>query len=49
MTCISLRNLALGRPPPQQLAREVAFADWRGEEEEARPEGGGVERGDPEL
>ncbi|XP_075300670.1 vitamin K-dependent gamma-carboxylase [Opisthocomus hoazin] len=49
MTCISLRNLALGRPPPQQLAREVAFADWRGEEEEARPEGSGVERGDPEL
>ncbi|NWX72144.1 VKGC carboxylase, partial [Alca torda] len=33
MTCISLRNLALGRPPLQQLAQEVAFANWRGEEE----------------
>ncbi|NXF56278.1 VKGC carboxylase, partial [Oceanites oceanicus] len=29
MTCISLRNLALGRPPLQQLAQEVAFANWR--------------------
>ncbi|KAM9609652.1 vitamin K-dependent gamma-carboxylase isoform 1-T1 [Morphnus guianensis] len=49
MTCISLRNLALGRPPLQQLAQEVAFANWRGEEEEARPEGGGGGQGDPEL
>ncbi|NXU58999.1 VKGC carboxylase, partial [Turnix velox] len=40
MTCISLRNLALGRPPLQQLAQEVAFANWRGEEEEAQPERG---------
>ncbi|NXI67226.1 VKGC carboxylase, partial [Anseranas semipalmata] len=48
MTCISLRNLALGRPPLEQLAREVAFANWRGEEEEAaRPEGEG--QAAPEL
>ncbi|XP_074419616.1 vitamin K-dependent gamma-carboxylase isoform X1 [Larus michahellis] len=45
MTCISLRNLALGRPPLQQLAQEVAFANWRGEEEEARPEGEGGAQG----
>ncbi|KAM6341382.1 LOW QUALITY PROTEIN: vitamin K-dependent gamma-carboxylase [Podargus strigoides] len=38
MTFISLRNLALGRPPPQQLAQEVAYANWRGEEEEDNPE-----------
>ncbi|KAM6234932.1 vitamin K-dependent gamma-carboxylase isoform 2-T2 [Porphyrio hochstetteri] len=44
MTLISLRNLALGRPPLQQLAQEVAFANWRGEEEEPRPE-----QGTPEL
>ncbi|XP_074020385.1 vitamin K-dependent gamma-carboxylase [Numenius arquata] len=51
MTCISLRNLALGRPPLQQLAQEVAFANWRGEEEEAVPEGGGSGGGQrsPEL
>ncbi|KAM6369612.1 LOW QUALITY PROTEIN: vitamin K-dependent gamma-carboxylase [Pluvialis apricaria] len=46
MTCISLRNLALGRPPLQQLAEEVAFANWRGEEEEG---GGGAQQGGPEL
>ncbi|XP_014814183.1 PREDICTED: vitamin K-dependent gamma-carboxylase [Calidris pugnax] len=45
MTSISLRNLALGRPPLQQLAQEVAFANWRGEEEEALPEGGGGSSG----
>ncbi|NXS61176.1 VKGC carboxylase, partial [Brachypteracias leptosomus] len=33
MTLISLRNLALGRPPLSQLAQEVAYANWRGEEE----------------
>ncbi|KAM6395625.1 vitamin K-dependent gamma-carboxylase [Rhynochetos jubatus] len=50
MTCISLRNLALGRPPLQQLAQEVAFANWRGEEEEdARPEAGTGYQSDPEL
>ncbi|NWV61456.1 VKGC carboxylase, partial [Malurus elegans] len=49
MTLIALRNLALGRPSPERLAQEVAFASWRGEEEEARPEtGGGAHRG-PEL
>ncbi|NXW94213.1 VKGC carboxylase, partial [Alopecoenas beccarii] len=47
MTLISLRNLALGRPPPEQLAREVTFANWRGEEEEGRPED--ANGGDPEL
>lgn len=48
MTLISLRNLALGRPPLEQLAQEVAFANWRGEEEEgARPEGEG--QAPPEL
>uniref|UniRef100_A0A803WAB3 Vitamin K-dependent gamma-carboxylase n=1 Tax=Ficedula albicollis TaxID=59894 RepID=A0A803WAB3_FICAL len=48
MTLIALRNLALGRPSPERLAREVAFASWRGEEE-ARPEtDGGAQRG-PEL
>ncbi|XP_053944749.1 vitamin K-dependent gamma-carboxylase, partial [Cuculus canorus] len=40
MASISLRNLALGRPSLEQLAQEVTFANWRGEEEEARPEGG---------
>ncbi|KAM7080870.1 vitamin K-dependent gamma-carboxylase isoform 1-T1 [Ciconia maguari] len=49
MTSISLRNLALGRPPLEQLAQEVAFANWRGEEEETRPEGGGEGQGGPEL
>ncbi|NXX72371.1 VKGC carboxylase, partial [Spizella passerina] len=49
MTLIALRNLALGRPAPERLAQEVAFASWRGEEEEARPESdGGAARG-PEL
>ncbi|NXP95362.1 VKGC carboxylase, partial [Passerina amoena] len=49
MTLIALRNLALGRPAPERLAQEVAFASWRGEEEEARPESdGGAPRG-PEL
>ncbi|XP_059346739.1 vitamin K-dependent gamma-carboxylase [Ammospiza nelsoni] len=49
MTMIALRNLALGRPAPERLAQEVAFASWRGEEEEARPESdGGAPRG-PEL
>lgn len=49
MTLIALRNLALGRPAPERLAQEVAFASWRGEEEEARPEGdAGAPRG-PEL
>lgn len=49
MTLIALRNLALGRPSPERLAHEVAFASWRGEEEEARPEtDGGALRG-PEL
>uniref|UniRef100_A0A8C2TMZ4 Vitamin K-dependent gamma-carboxylase n=1 Tax=Coturnix japonica TaxID=93934 RepID=A0A8C2TMZ4_COTJA len=38
MTCIALRNLALGRPPPEQLAQEVAFANW-GEGEDG---GGGT-------
>lgn len=48
MTLISLRNLALGRPPLEQLAQEVAFANWRGEEEEGtRPEGEG--QASPEL
>uniref|UniRef100_A0A8C5TBJ6 VKGC carboxylase n=1 Tax=Malurus cyaneus samueli TaxID=2593467 RepID=A0A8C5TBJ6_9PASS len=42
MTLIALRNLALGRPSPERLAQEVAFASWRGEEEEARPETGGA-------
>ncbi|KAM8794595.1 LOW QUALITY PROTEIN: vitamin K-dependent gamma-carboxylase [Eudromia elegans] len=32
MTLLSLRNLALGRPPPAQLAREVAFASLRAED-----------------
>ncbi|NXV79820.1 VKGC carboxylase, partial [Atlantisia rogersi] len=45
MTLISLRNLALGRPPLQQLAQEVAYANWRGEEEE-QPQS---EQGNPEL
>ncbi|XP_068277679.1 vitamin K-dependent gamma-carboxylase [Nyctibius grandis] len=49
MTCIALRNLALGRPPLEQLAREVAFANWRGEEEEAGPEGEGGGQGGAEL
>ncbi|XP_041280593.1 vitamin K-dependent gamma-carboxylase isoform X2 [Onychostruthus taczanowskii] len=49
MTLIALRNLALGRPSPERLAQEVAFASWRGEEEEAQPEAdGGAQRG-PEL
>ncbi|NXT91350.1 VKGC carboxylase, partial [Anhinga rufa] len=49
MTCISLRNLALGRPPLEQLAQEVAFANWRGEEE-AQPKGSAGEgQGGPEL
>ncbi|NXN81192.1 VKGC carboxylase, partial [Bombycilla garrulus] len=49
MTLLALRNLALGRPSPERLAQEVAFASWRGEEEEARPEAdGGAPRG-PEL
>ncbi|NWH42153.1 VKGC carboxylase, partial [Chloropsis hardwickii] len=49
MTLIALRNLALGRPAPERLAQEVAFASWRGEEEEAQPESdGGAQRG-PEL
>lgn len=48
MTLIALRNLALGRPSPERLAQEVAFASWRGEEE-ARPEtNSGAQRG-PEL
>ncbi|XP_004713932.1 vitamin K-dependent gamma-carboxylase isoform X1 [Echinops telfairi] len=29
MTCISLRNLALGRPPLEQLAQEVTYANLR--------------------
>ncbi|NXL69705.1 VKGC carboxylase, partial [Leptocoma aspasia] len=29
MTLIALRNLALGRPSPERLAQEVAFANWR--------------------
>ncbi|NXB11317.1 VKGC carboxylase, partial [Cnemophilus loriae] len=29
MTFIALRNLALGRPSPERLAQEVAFASWR--------------------
>ncbi|NXB58165.1 VKGC carboxylase, partial [Struthidea cinerea] len=29
MTLIALRNLALGRPSPERLAQEVAFASWR--------------------
>ncbi|NXC02341.1 VKGC carboxylase, partial [Orthonyx spaldingii] len=29
MTLIALRNLALGRPAPERLAQEVAFASWR--------------------
>ncbi|NXF58240.1 VKGC carboxylase, partial [Ciccaba nigrolineata] len=49
MTAISLRNLALGRPPLQQLAQEVAFANWRGEEEEAQPEGSATRQESPEL
>ncbi|NXS11738.1 VKGC carboxylase, partial [Neodrepanis coruscans] len=50
MTLIALRNLALGRPDPQRLAQEVAFASWRGEGEEgARPEAEGAARGGPEL
>lgn len=44
MTCIALRNLALGRPPPEQLAQEVAFAN--GEQGEGE-EGGGARP--PEL
>lgn len=35
MTLISLRNLALGRPPLARLAQEVAFANQRPPEEEA--------------
>ncbi|NWJ06530.1 VKGC carboxylase, partial [Crypturellus undulatus] len=42
MTLISLRNLALGRPPLEQLAREVAWATRRdagdAEDAERRPE-----------
>ncbi|XP_074784470.1 vitamin K-dependent gamma-carboxylase [Athene noctua] len=49
MTAISLRNLALGRPPLQQLAQEVAFANWHGEEEEAQPEGSTRRQESPEL
>uniref|UniRef100_A0A8V5GYA5 Vitamin K-dependent gamma-carboxylase n=1 Tax=Melopsittacus undulatus TaxID=13146 RepID=A0A8V5GYA5_MELUD len=52
MTYISLRNLAVGRPPPQRLAQELAFADWRpAEEEEGGDDGGHTDtvRGDPEL
>ncbi|XP_067168603.1 vitamin K-dependent gamma-carboxylase [Apteryx mantelli] len=41
MTFISLRNLALGRPPLEQLAQEVAFANLRGQEESAHPGSGG--------
>ncbi|XP_033926481.1 LOW QUALITY PROTEIN: vitamin K-dependent gamma-carboxylase [Melopsittacus undulatus] len=50
MTYISLRNLAVGRPPPQRLAQELAFADWRPAEEE-EGDGGHTDtvRGDPEL
>ncbi|KAM6289225.1 LOW QUALITY PROTEIN: vitamin K-dependent gamma-carboxylase [Aegotheles albertisi] len=40
MTLIALRNLALGRPSPEQLAQEVTFANWRGEEPEERTQGG---------
>ena len=29
MTCISLRNLALGRPSLEQLAQEVTYANLR--------------------
>ncbi|XP_032099435.1 vitamin K-dependent gamma-carboxylase isoform X4 [Sapajus apella] len=29
MTCISLRNLILGRPSLEQLAQEVTYANWR--------------------
>ncbi|XP_062493656.1 vitamin K-dependent gamma-carboxylase [Pezoporus occidentalis] len=52
MTCISLRNLAVGRPPPERLAQELAFADWREEEEEKGGDDGGdtdTVGGDPEL
>ncbi|NXX86886.1 VKGC carboxylase, partial [Urocolius indicus] len=51
MTFISLRNLALGRPPLQQLAQEVAFANWRGEEEgeKLEPEAEGTRQNQPEL
>ncbi|XP_062452885.1 vitamin K-dependent gamma-carboxylase isoform X2 [Rhea pennata] len=43
MTFISLRNLALGRPPLEQLAQEVAFANLRGQEESAHPSSRGQE------
>ncbi|XP_071585068.1 LOW QUALITY PROTEIN: vitamin K-dependent gamma-carboxylase [Heliangelus exortis] len=51
MSLIAFRNLALGRPPPQQLAQEVAWATWRGGQEEGggRPEGGEGAQGSPEL
>ncbi|XP_064353907.1 vitamin K-dependent gamma-carboxylase [Dromaius novaehollandiae] len=51
MTFISLRNLVLGRPPLEQLAEEVAFANLRGPEESAHPgsgDPGGAEQR-PEL
>nr|XP_009680570.1 PREDICTED: vitamin K-dependent gamma-carboxylase [Struthio camelus australis] len=40
MTSISLRNLVLGRPPLEQLAQEVAFANLRGQEESSQPGSG---------
>lgn len=53
MTCISLRNLAVGRPPPQRLAQELAFADWRPAEEEEEGAGGAMDTAgggtEPEL
>ncbi|XP_054254557.1 vitamin K-dependent gamma-carboxylase [Indicator indicator] len=54
MTLISLRNLALGRPPLAQLAQEVAYASQRGQEEEAAAaaqlgSSGEAQGGAPEL
>ncbi|XP_068776640.1 vitamin K-dependent gamma-carboxylase isoform X2 [Struthio camelus] len=51
MTSISLRNLVLGRPPLEQLAQEVAFANLRGQEESTHPGSGdhGAAEQRPEL
>ncbi|XP_074838044.1 vitamin K-dependent gamma-carboxylase [Carettochelys insculpta] len=39
MTCISLRNLLLGRPSLEQLAQEVAYANMQQEEDSPGPKG----------
>lgn len=40
MTCISLRNLVLGRPSLSQLAQEVAYANMKeADPQERAPQG----------